>query len=161
MTDQRHGETEHGVDIAFDGGGLPRSYRDVVNWDAHVYYDLGTDEETRALLVREWIAERFRLTVTKMFQRPLGSHPKPMFVALFDNDQFDVFVPWLMLNRLDLSVLVHPNTTDAYADHVVNGAWLGRQLPLAGTGMARTLAERNLTEVPPVVPNTEPTIALE
>ncbi len=40
------------------------------------------------------------------------------------------FVPWLMLNRLGLTVLVHPNTEDARADHLVHALWMGEVLPL-------------------------------
>ena len=28
------------------------------------------------------------------------------------------FLPWLMLNRDGLSILLHPGTGDAYADHI-------------------------------------------
>jgi len=40
------------------------------------------------------------------------------------------FVPWLMLNRDGLNVLLHPGTGDDYADHAVHAVWFGRSLPL-------------------------------
>ena len=40
------------------------------------------------------------------------------------------FLPWLMLNREGLSILLHPGTGDAYADHTDHAAWLGSALPL-------------------------------
>jgi DOPA 4,5-dioxygenase len=40
-----------------------------------------------------------------------------MYQALFSNDEFAKVVPWLMLNREGLSVLVHPSTGDGYGDH--------------------------------------------
>ena len=37
---------------------------------------------------------------------------------------------WLMLNRDGLSILLHPGTGDAYADHIDHAVWLGSELPL-------------------------------
>jgi len=39
-------------------------------------------------------------------------------------------LPWLMLNRDGLSILLHPGTGDAYADHIDHAVWLGSVLPL-------------------------------
>jgi DOPA 4,5-dioxygenase len=35
-----------------------------------------------------------------------------------------------MLNRAGLTILVHPNTGDAYLDHAENALWLGEKLAL-------------------------------
>jgi len=43
----------------------------------------------------------------------------------FDVAEFPRLVPWLMLNRSGLDVLVHPETDDAYADHSAHAVWLG------------------------------------
>jgi aromatic ring-cleaving dioxygenase len=40
------------------------------------------------------------------------------------------FLPWLMLNRDGLNILLHPGTGDAYADHIDHAIWLGSVLPL-------------------------------
>jgi DOPA 4,5-dioxygenase len=42
------------------------------------------------------------------------------------------FLPWLMLNRDGLSILLHPGTGNAYADHIDGAVWLGNALPLRG-----------------------------
>jgi len=39
-------------------------------------------------------------------------------------------LPWLMLNRDGLTVLVHPETGDDYTDHSAHAVWLGAMLPL-------------------------------
>jgi aromatic ring-cleaving dioxygenase len=39
-------------------------------------------------------------------------------------------LPWLMLNRRGLAVLVHPETGHERADHSAHAAWLGEVLPL-------------------------------
>ena len=53
-----------------------------------------------------------------------------MYQVLFAADQFARLVPWLMLNRGPLDVLVHPSTGDDLADHTAHALWLGEQLPL-------------------------------
>ena len=40
------------------------------------------------------------------------------------------YLPWLMLNRDGLSILLHPGNGDAYADHIDHAVWLGSVLPL-------------------------------
>ena len=53
-----------------------------------------------------------------------------MYQVAFAPEEFGRLVPWLMLNRGGLDVLVHPQTGDAYADHTEHASWLGAQLPL-------------------------------
>ena len=53
-----------------------------------------------------------------------------MYQVKFDPEEFARIVPWLMLNRGGLNILVHPETTDAYIDHAVNALWLGEKLML-------------------------------
>ena len=40
------------------------------------------------------------------------------------------FVSSLMLNREGLTILLHPETGDAYTDHSAHAAWFGAVLPL-------------------------------
>ena len=42
-------------------------------------------------------------------------------------DEFGKVVPWLMLHREGLSVLVHPSTGDGYGDHMERSLWLGER----------------------------------
>ena len=65
-----------------------------------------------------------------MHAQPVGPHPKPMYQVAFAPDQLAAVVPWLMLNRAGLSILVHPNTDDPVADHEASPLWLGEPLPL-------------------------------
>ncbi len=39
-------------------------------------------------------------------------------------------VPWPMLNRGPLDLLIHPQTGDDLADHRDDAMWLGERLPL-------------------------------
>ena len=48
----------------------------------------------------------------------------------FPADLFATLVPWLALNRRDLTILVHPETGDDLADHSTHAMWLGESLEL-------------------------------
>ena len=49
---------------------------------------------------------------------------------IFENSEFQSIVPWLMLNREGLDVLVHPLTESSYDDHSKNALWLGTPVPM-------------------------------
>ena len=51
-------------------------------------------------------------------------------LVVFKPDQFEHVVPYLMLNRHGLDVLVHPLTTDAVEDHSSYAIWLGNPVEL-------------------------------
>ena len=61
---------------------------------------------------------------------PVGPHPKSQYQVAFAPDTFSKIVPWLMLNRRGLTVVVHPNTDNAVEDHDINPIWLGCKLEL-------------------------------
>ena len=96
---------------------------------AHIYY---TDDETRsaAAKIREYAENNFDVAMGRWRDEPVGPHPTPMFQIAFSNEVFPEIVPWLMLNRDGLSILIHPNTKDMVADHRDFPIWLGEKLPL-------------------------------
>jgi DOPA 4,5-dioxygenase len=53
-----------------------------------------------------------------------------MYQVAFPVAEFPRLVPWLMLNRQGLTVLVHPETGDDYTDHADRALWLGAPLSL-------------------------------
>ena len=61
---------------------------------------------------------------------PVGPHPQSMYQIAFPREMLAAFVPWLMLNRDGLTVLLHPETGDDYQDHTDHAAWFGAVLPL-------------------------------
>ena len=97
-------------------------------YHAHIYYD--PQDRAPAERLRAAIGDRFAVVLGRWHDEPVGPHPTAMYQVAFAADVFAQFVPWLMLNRGSLDVLVHPQTDDAYADHTVHAAWLGRPLPL-------------------------------
>jgi aromatic ring-cleaving dioxygenase len=97
-------------------------------YHAHVYFDIERLETADRL--RDEIPKLFTVEMGKMFCMPIGPHPTPFFVVEFGLAEFDKIVPWLMLNRDGLSVLVHPRTGDEPADHTTHAGWLGAPLTL-------------------------------
>jgi aromatic ring-cleaving dioxygenase len=74
--------------------------------------------------------------------------------GVFRPDEFPRFVPWLMLNRNGLAVLIHPNTGRSKSDHLVHALWLGEVLALN----AAPLSDEHDDIDAEVVANTEPTV---
>ena len=113
-----------------DAATEPRDAGVVAEYHAHVYYDPAATRD-RAERLRAWIGERFpAVRLGRWHDAPVGPHPPPMYQIAFPTEVFPAFVPWLMLNRLGLTVLVHPETGDARADHLVHALWMGEVLPL-------------------------------
>jgi aromatic ring-cleaving dioxygenase len=107
------------------------------NYHAHVYYD-AESRETAAWL-REAIERRFEVEMGRWRDEPVGPHPVPSYQVKFENSEFSQIVPWLMLNRRGLSILVHPNGSDSYKDHAENALWLGDRQKLR-LGVLRRLS---------------------
>ena len=61
---------------------------------------------------------------------PVGPHPGAMYQIAFNPDQFPTLVPFLMLNRQGLTVLVHPETGRSRDDHLLHAIWMGEVLAL-------------------------------
>jgi len=97
-------------------------------YHAHVYYDAATRGEAERL--RAAIGAGFATRLGRWHDAPVGPHPTSMYQVAFTVDQFARLVPWLMLNRGPLTVLVHPETGDDYTDHSQHALWLGTPLPL-------------------------------
>lgn len=101
----------------------------ITGYHAHLYYA----PETKAVAqrLRAAIGARFpRARIGNWHDEPVGPHPTSMYQVVFAAEEFPLFVPWLMLNRQELSVLVHPLTDDSVADHTNFALWLGSPLKL-------------------------------
>lgn len=124
----------------------------VHSYHAHVYFD-GPVQRARAERLRERIAERFSVVLGRWHDQPVGPHGAAMYQVAFDIEVFARIVPWLMLNRDDLSVLIHPNTHWPRADHLVHALWLG--VPLALRGDVLPVQSPPVSN-PPLAINTSP-----
>jgi aromatic ring-cleaving dioxygenase len=56
----------------------------------------------------------------------------PNFAIFVPLDRFDETVPWMMMNRGDYDVLVHPNSESGcmYQDHIDHSVWSGNKWEL-------------------------------
>ena len=97
-------------------------------YHAHVYYNPTTKPVAERL--RGTIIGKFAVEPGAMSDEPRGPHPISQFNVIFKNDEFQNIVPWLMLNREGLDVLVHPLTDSSYDDHSKNALWLGTPVPM-------------------------------
>jgi DOPA 4,5-dioxygenase len=132
----------------------PQPLAAIGSFHAHVYFD-GPAQREAAMALRERIGERFRVRLGNVHDRLVGPHARAIYQVSFDAATFGNFVPWLMLNRQGLTVLVHPNTRDERRDHLVHALWMGEVLDIVGAERLDTDAEAEA----PLAPNTTPTIA--
>jgi aromatic ring-cleaving dioxygenase len=102
--------------------------RQIEGYHAHIYYHAETRSVAERL--RHEIGERFAVRLGRWHDVPVGPHPCSMYQVAFEVPEFPRLVPWLMLNREGLSVLVHPSTGNDYDDHAHFPLWLGTPLPL-------------------------------
>ena len=100
-----------------------------LGYHAHIYYD-----PTRTRAVAEGVCaalgEKFQVEIEAFRDTPIGPHPSANVLVIFTPDQFEQVVPYLMLHRDGLDVLVHPLTEDAVADHTDFALWLGQPVAL-------------------------------
>ena len=97
----------------------------IKGYHAHVYYDPAT--KAAAARVREGLSQ-FNVQLGSWHDELVGPHLKPMYQVLFAAEEFGKVVPWLMLNREGLDILVHPSTGDGKGDHLDRSLWLGTKL---------------------------------
>jgi DOPA 4,5-dioxygenase len=124
----------------------------IQSYHAHIYFD-GPDQRNAAEALREQIAARFSVLLGRWHDRRVGPHDRAMYQVAFLPGEFARLVPWLMLNRHDLTILVHPNTGQPKVDHLKRALWFGEMLDIH----ADPLPDDGDSEAG-IVPNTHPTL---
>jgi aromatic ring-cleaving dioxygenase len=114
----------------------PRPLNEIASYHAHVYYDPATTRADAERL-RNWIGERFPVTLGRWHDVKVGPHDQAMYQVAFGG----------------LSILVHPNTTNPRRDHLDDPLWIGTPLDVHGD----KLPEESEAELP-LTPNTSPTL---
>ena len=100
-----------------------------LGYHAHIYYDPTRTRPVAERVCAE-IAKKFRVDIDGFRDTPVGPHPIANVLVIFKPEQFEHVVPYLMLNRAELDVLVHPLTKDAVEDHSNFAIWLGKPVEL-------------------------------
>ena len=114
----------------------------ISGYHAHIYYHPATTRPAAERL-REGLGAAFpSATLGSWHDEAVGPHTVAMYQVAFDVGDFARLVPWLMLNRDGLDVLVHPLAGNAYDDHTVYAMWLGEKLPLRLDVLRRVSAPR-------------------
>ena len=97
-------------------------------WHAHIYYDALSRD--RAAQLRAWVEERFTVRMGRWHDVPVGPHPTSMYQIAFETDQFPTLAPFIAMNRMGLTVLLHPESGRPLDDHTIHATWMGEVLPL-------------------------------
>jgi DOPA 4,5-dioxygenase len=106
-----------------------RDTADIHGFHAHVYFD--GDSADRAEALCRAAGGRFEgVRVGRLHRRPVGPHPRWSCQLAFPPALFGELVPWLVLNRDGLTVLVHAETGADLPDHTDHALWMGEMLPL-------------------------------
>jgi aromatic ring-cleaving dioxygenase len=100
------------------------------HYHAHIYYDPSSSRD-RAQRLRERVAAAFpEATLGRWHDELVGPHLQSMYQIAFPCPLLASFLPWLMLNRDGLTILLHPGTGNPYVDHTEHAVWFGQMLPL-------------------------------
>lgn len=100
----------------------------ITEYHVHVYYD--AVNRTHATTLRSAIESRFTVRMGRWHDVPVGPHPSAMYQIAFPPDLFPTLVPFIMMNRGTLIVLVHPESGRPRDDHTLHAMWMGEVLTL-------------------------------
>ena len=101
----------------------------ITEYHAHVYYDPAT--KPIAATLREWVEGRFPAArMGRWHDVPVGPHVQAMYQIAFKPDLFPSLAPFLMLNRMGLTILLHPESGRPRDDHTKHATWMGAVLPV-------------------------------
>jgi aromatic ring-cleaving dioxygenase len=108
----------------------PKDVAAIKDYHAHVYYDPASKD--RAATLRHWVEERFagQMRMGSWHDEQVGPHVQAMYQIAFSPDLLPTLVPFLMLNRMGLTILLHPQSGRPRDDHTVNAVWMGEVLPV-------------------------------
>ena len=101
---------------------------DFEKYHAHIYFSEDSTEQARSLCMDAWLF--CHVALGRFHTKPVGPHPLWSCQLSFDKAEFSQLIPWLDSHRDGLTILVHPLTGDALAEHSTHARWLGSPLEL-------------------------------
>lgn len=107
---------------------VPKDPGAIKDYHAHIYYDPSSKE--RATALRAWLEERFagQMRMGSWHDEPVGPHVQAMYQVAFPPALLPTLLPFLMLNRMGLTILLHPQSGRPRDDHTLNAVWMGAVL---------------------------------
>ena len=106
----------------------PQDPAAITEWHAHVYYDPASRD--RAAALREWVEARFPpgsgLRMGRWHDVPVG--PSAGDDLSPSRRRCSRAAPFLALNRLGLTLLLHPESGRPRDDHTLHALWMGAVL---------------------------------
>ena len=99
------------------------------HFHAHVYYDSSNFDKAKRLVETAY-KQLTEVTIGKMHEKPVGPHPVWSCQLLFDRGQLTNMLIWLLKNRDDLTIFIHPVTDNELLDHTDYAIWLGERYEL-------------------------------
>ena len=108
----------------------PKDTGAIKDYHAHIYYDPSSKD--RAATLRAWVEERFagQMRMGSWHDEPVGPHVQAMYQIAFPPELLPSLAPFLMLNRMGLTILLHPESGRPRDDHTLNAVWMGQVLPV-------------------------------
>ncbi|KAH0528845.1 hypothetical protein TsFJ059_003657 [Trichoderma semiorbis] len=113
-------------------------------WHFHIYFLLQSPTETAAALALRDAVLRLRhdgafvaVPLHRVNKEPIGPHPAGSYEIWVPDTSFSEVFFYLATNRGNLSILVHPLTSQQRRDHETRNAWLGTPWPIYLDGLPR------------------------
>ena len=100
----------------------------IKGYHAHVYYTAETRDDAGVL--RDAVEAQFNVAMGRWRDFPVGPHPEWSYQIAFKAELLGELLPFLILNRGELDVFLHPLTGDDLDDHRDYATWLGNQYTL-------------------------------
>ncbi|CZT07978.1 hypothetical protein WAI453_002333 [Rhynchosporium graminicola] len=106
-------------------------------WHFHIYFLTQSPVETAAALELRDAVLRLRrdgafvaVPLFRVNKSPIGPHPAGSYEIWVPDTSFSDVYFYLASNRGNLSILVHPLTSDQRRDHDQRAGWLGKPWPV-------------------------------
>ncbi|KAJ8093157.1 hypothetical protein PM082_020642 [Marasmius tenuissimus] len=110
---------------------------EIKEWHFHIYFHQKNAAEHHAALELRDAVLRLRrdgafvaVPLFRVNTEPMGPHPVGSYEIWVPSETFASVFSYLCMNRGNLSILVHPLTEQARADHSIRNAWIGPPFPL-------------------------------